>query len=258
VISTNLRILIIDDNKEDRETCMRFLSRDKQVKYEFMEAESAAEGIAELDKNKPDCILLDYILVDMDGLEFLKVYRDKLINTAAAVIFMTGQGNESIAVQAMKNGAMDYIVKDKFNSELLIKTIRDVIEKKYDEISRHEHDVLIQKLYADSIENIREIIRVAGKEKKRLLKLIQKYDTAIQKFPRGTIQKKIIAGKKYGYLLYREENKVKTEYIGPYDSGKILELSKKIDRRKKNEEMRKQAVVNLKAVEKILKNKKLI
>ena len=256
MINDKVQILIIDDSMEDREICKRFLSKDKQVKYEFIESETAAEGIAILDEIKPDCILLDYLLVDMDGLEFMKVYKNSFKNTSVPVVFMTGQGDENIAVRAMKNGAMDYIVKDKFSSELLIKTVRYVIEKHRDEIAKHEHDELIQKLYADSIENIKEITRVAEKEKKRLIKLIQKYDSIIQKLPKGTIQKKTIAGKKYGYLLFRVDGKVKTEYIGPYDSVKIEELSKKIIRRKKYEEMKKQTNDNLKAVEKIIKNKK--
>ncbi len=251
-----VQILIIDDSREDREICKRFLSKDKQLKYEFIESETAAEGITILDDIKPDCILLDYILVDMNGLEFMNVYKNNIKKTAAPVIFMTGQGDESVAVRAMKYGAMDYIVKDKFSSELLIKTVRYVIEKHRDEIAKSVHDELIQKLYADSVENIKEIIRVAEKEKKRMLKLMQKYDSIIQKLPKGSVQKKTIAGKKYGYLLFREGGNVKTEYLGPYDSGKIEDLSKKIIRRKKYEEMKKQTSDNLKAVEKIIKNKK--
>jgi len=54
---------------------------------------------------KPDAILLDFLLPDIDGLEFLDELKNQIGRTSLPVIMLTGQGNEAIAVQAMKSGA---------------------------------------------------------------------------------------------------------------------------------------------------------
>jgi len=53
---------------------------------------------------KPDAILLDFLLPDIDGLEFLDELKNQIGRTSLPVIMLTGQGNEAIAVQAMKSG----------------------------------------------------------------------------------------------------------------------------------------------------------
>lgn len=122
-------ILIVDDCPEDRATYKRYLSRDLDSSYEFLEAESGEEGLDLARQCPPDCILLDYQLPDTDGLEFVAAYKLDLGNQHPPIVMLTGQGNESVAVNAMKLGAQDYLVKGKTTAENLRIVVRNTLEK---------------------------------------------------------------------------------------------------------------------------------
>ncbi len=77
---------------------------------------------------RPDCILLDYQLPDLDGLEFLDRFRAEFAGDDVAIIMLTGHGNETVAVQAMKKGVQDYLIKS-LNSDSLGQAVRAVILK---------------------------------------------------------------------------------------------------------------------------------
>ena len=124
------KILILDDNSIDRETCRRFLTRGAATgSYRFVEHDSL-EGALELAlAEKPDCILLDYHLHDGTGVEFLRQLRSQGGTLDHPVVMLTGTGSESIAVEVMKIGAQDYLVKDRLAPEVLQRTIEAAIYK---------------------------------------------------------------------------------------------------------------------------------
>jgi len=70
---------------------------------------SARDGLAHLAANPVDCVLLDYRLPDADGLECLRTIRQR--HPDLPVVLITGAGSEEVAVEAMKLGASDYLVK---------------------------------------------------------------------------------------------------------------------------------------------------
>src|SRR5687768_2088565 len=104
------RILIIEDNPEDRVLYRRRLAQGREQDYLFWETGSGEEGLRLCHDMAPDCILLDYQLPDLDGLEFLDRLRAGAAAPTFCVIVLTGHGNEAVAVQAMKKGAEDYLV----------------------------------------------------------------------------------------------------------------------------------------------------
>jgi PAS domain S-box-containing protein len=97
--------------------------------YSIAEAAYGEEGLRLCHSEPPDCILVDYNLPDIDGLEFLARLRTEDDGPDVPVVFLTGQGNEMVAVQAMKQGAQDYLVKGSITATDLHHTLHRVIEK---------------------------------------------------------------------------------------------------------------------------------
>ncbi|GAB4537071.1 MAG: hypothetical protein Tsb0014_25470 [Pleurocapsa sp.] len=123
-------ILIIDDCGEDREMYRRYLSREVVFKYQIIEAESGEEGLEQLASIPVDLILLDYLLPDLDGLEFIEELKAKA-DKMPPVIMLTGEGSEAIAVEAMKSGVKDYLVKGNLTSDILINSVKNALQQEY-------------------------------------------------------------------------------------------------------------------------------
>ncbi|HBW23073.1 MAG: hypothetical protein A2X28_04595 [Elusimicrobia bacterium GWA2_56_46] len=100
------RILIVDDDDSIRAVLSRFLIA------EGYSAFSAADGKAALDfveKEKPDIVLLDIYMPVMNGVEVLKELREK--RPEVDVLMITGNADEEVARECLKDGAFDYIAK---------------------------------------------------------------------------------------------------------------------------------------------------
>jgi DNA-binding response OmpR family regulator len=122
-----LRILIVDDSPEDRATYRRRITRDTADKYQFLETSLGEAGIELARKEKPDCILLDYNLPDLNGLDFLDQLRAGESEGTTPVVMLTGQGSETVAVESLRRGAQDYLVKQ-LNSNDLQHVVHRAIE----------------------------------------------------------------------------------------------------------------------------------
>ncbi|HVU19009.1 MAG TPA: sigma-54 dependent transcriptional regulator [Candidatus Didemnitutus sp.] len=99
-------ILVIDDDNEVRYSLNRVLTSQH---YRVQEAASGDEGVAAVKKQAPDVVLLDNRMGGMTGLETLQHIR--AANPKQLVIFMTAFGTAQTAIEAMKFGAYDYVVK---------------------------------------------------------------------------------------------------------------------------------------------------
>ncbi|MBU7585199.1 MAG: PAS domain S-box protein [Nostoc sp. TH1S01] len=124
-----LTIFLIDDCAVDRYIYRQYLQHDRLQSYEILEFETAKQAMTWCEQQTPDVILLDYLMPDGDGLEFLRQLRENLNNKQSAVIMLTGAGDEMIAVNAMKNGAQDYLVKNHFTPKALHSTIHHAVER---------------------------------------------------------------------------------------------------------------------------------
>jgi PAS domain S-box-containing protein len=122
-------ILIIDDSPEDRAAYRRYLLQDDLYTYTILEEEYGENGLELCRLVKPDAILLDFLLPDIDGLEFLRELKTQIGRADLPVVMLTGQGNEAIAVRAIKGGAQDYLVKGTTTPESLRLAIHSVVEQ---------------------------------------------------------------------------------------------------------------------------------
>jgi DNA-binding NarL/FixJ family response regulator len=123
------RILIVDDNPVDRFAYRCFLDRTKSVKYTFFEAELGEEGLELYHKEQPDCVLLDFHLPDLDGIEFLVALQSPTEPHAPQpVILLTGEDNQSAVQATMEQGAQDYLIKGKVTTSNLNQAIQNTID----------------------------------------------------------------------------------------------------------------------------------
>jgi signal transduction histidine kinase/DNA-binding response OmpR family regulator len=127
-MADNRTLVIVDDCAEDRKIYRRYLLKDPHQTYEIFEAKCAEDGLALCQTLTSDAILLDFCLPDMTGLEFLDRLQQQRSNSALPVIMLTGQGDEEIAVQAMKRGAQDYLPKGSLKPDMLQLAVRGVIK----------------------------------------------------------------------------------------------------------------------------------
>jgi PAS domain S-box-containing protein len=112
-------ILLVDDCPEDRETYCRYLLQYKQNAYRLLEADCGEQALLLCSQRFPDAIVLDYLLPDLNGLEVLSELKARWGRDDLPVVMITGQGNEEVAVAAIKGGASDYLIKSKTKAENL-------------------------------------------------------------------------------------------------------------------------------------------
>ncbi len=117
------KVLVVDDEKVIREILADFLSMEG---FSVRTAEDGVAALAELSKGSFDLVLSDLKMPNMGGLELLEAIR--LHSPNVVVVIMTGFGTVETAIDAMKRGAYDYILKP-FKVEEVVHTIRRALEK---------------------------------------------------------------------------------------------------------------------------------
>jgi len=120
-MSEKITVLLIEDDDVDRQAVHRLAGSSCR----FVDAATGLAGLELRRSCEPDCVLLDYCLPDIDGLDLLK----RLSPEETPVVMLTGQGNEAVAVSAMKHGAADYLSKQALGKEALRRTIQNAVER---------------------------------------------------------------------------------------------------------------------------------
>lgn len=119
------KILIVEDSEEDQEFYRRALLKSFTEPFQSYWAEDGAVACQLVEQHNPDVVILDYQLPDLDGLEVIHALRQVMPEEdIPPIIMMTGQGRERIAVEAMKLGISDYLVKGEITAEQLGHSIR--------------------------------------------------------------------------------------------------------------------------------------
>lgn len=143
-----IKILMIEDSLDQARLMQTVLGRTADH-FQIEHVTSAEKGLECLQRSFYDIVLLDYNLPGMDGLQAIVAIKNQSLRIP--IVMVTGQGNERIAVKAMKLGANDYIVKD---AEFL-KTLPRVIQ-------RVAEDSWLQRQLAASERRYRELFEKAS------------------------------------------------------------------------------------------------
>ncbi len=114
-------VLVVDDNAVDRARIRRLLGHGPTL----LEAATAREGVETARTCEVDCVLLDNRLPDHDGIDVIADF----VSRGVPVLMLTAQGNEAVAVAAMKLGATDYLNKASLDAEQLRRGIVQALER---------------------------------------------------------------------------------------------------------------------------------
>ncbi|MBF0194390.1 MAG: response regulator [Magnetococcales bacterium] len=154
------KILVVDGDPEDLKLLTSILQND----YDLIFAENGKEALEKI-KQKPDVILLDLDLPDMDGHEVCKRLKSNKKNQDTPIVFITSQEEEQEAAKSLAMGSIDYISKP-FDPAILQRRIKNQIEFK------NQHDQL-EKLVQQRTAQLSEKVEALGKTENALREAMQ-------------------------------------------------------------------------------------
>jgi DNA-binding NarL/FixJ family response regulator len=172
----HVTVLLIEDNVDFAKLVKIYLSRFDEAEIEVVWRENGRDGIEEAVRNPAiDAILMDYFLPGMNGLEITKELKEK--DVPIPVVFLTVNKDMTLAVEVMKLGVQDYLVKEEISTPILPKTIMAVVEKRKFQKEIAELEVRQKRLEAMQemivgitneisapLKNMKEIVEVLEKE----------------------------------------------------------------------------------------------
>jgi CheY-like chemotaxis protein len=127
-IRTPKKVLVVDDNADYIELVRTILVQSQNPKFDILSAENLAEGLEKLVTDKVDVVLLDMTLPDSNGIDTLRKVLTKA--PELPIVMLTGHADEGLAIQALHEGAQDYLVKGRHEVALLTRAILYAIERK--------------------------------------------------------------------------------------------------------------------------------
>jgi len=140
-----VNMLLVEDNLAEARLLQEILKGTAFKRFDLVHVKRLWEAIAQLHKESFDIILLDLTLPDSQGLESL----DSLVKQAPGlpIVVLTNTNDDELAVQAVRHGAQDYLVKRNINQEVLVRSLRYAIQRKQAaEALREANEILEQRV----------------------------------------------------------------------------------------------------------------
>jgi PAS domain S-box-containing protein len=126
------RVVVIEDNPDDRVEIRRLLLQGSERRYKFVEAETGAEGtrsVLDPTDGPPDCVVLDYSLPDTNAVEVLAALIGPDGLTVCPVVVLTGSTNHEQTRAVLRAGAQDYLGKGWMTAESLTRAVENAAER---------------------------------------------------------------------------------------------------------------------------------
>jgi signal transduction histidine kinase/DNA-binding NarL/FixJ family response regulator len=144
LLPASCTILIVDDSEADRYTYRRYLENTDRFEAQIWDCDSATAALDLCEQTCPNLILLDYLMPELDEIQFLQELAER-VDVVPPTIVITGQGNEIVAVEAMKYGAIDYLIKSQLTPLNLANAIVNAlsIQKLQAQIDRQQQQQIL-------------------------------------------------------------------------------------------------------------------
>jgi signal transduction histidine kinase len=126
--TSTLKILLIEDNLAEARLLQEFIKLTKSQNFSLVHVQKLQDGINQLNSEKYDVILLDLTLPDSQGLASIPQLLKQ--NPSNPIIVLTNTNDEELAIEAVRQGAQDYLVKRHVNPDTLVRSVRYAIERK--------------------------------------------------------------------------------------------------------------------------------
>lgn len=126
--SEQIPILLIEDNIEDRLLVQEMLGLVRHFHFQITSSTNLKDGLSKLSQLIPPAVIADLNLPDSHGIDTFR--RLHQADTKPAIILLTNLDDENLALQAIREGAQDYLVKSELSGDLLVRSIRYAIERK--------------------------------------------------------------------------------------------------------------------------------
>jgi signal transduction histidine kinase len=149
LMEKGLRILVLEDRPTDAEIQLREL-RENGIVHSAKRVETEQKFLLELESWSPDLILADYSLPAFDGLSALLLTRER--SPEIPFIFVTGTMGEEVAIETLKNGATDYVLKQRLSR--LVPAVRRALREAEDLRKRREAEEALRK---ETLERLRAL-----------------------------------------------------------------------------------------------------
>jgi diguanylate cyclase (GGDEF)-like protein/PAS domain S-box-containing protein len=126
--SKPLSMLLIEDDPGFRDFVVQMLSEPGNSVFHIEQSQTLGEGFDVLNREKVDVVLLDLILPDNEGINTFSLIKEK--HPDLPIVILTSLEDEKMAVEAVKNGAQDYLFKMQVKGDVLIRSLRYAVERK--------------------------------------------------------------------------------------------------------------------------------
>lgn len=160
VVAQELHILILEDVPTDAELIERELRR-AGIRFAARRVETQEDFVKALDEFVPDMILADYRLPTFDGLSALMIVRERFHEMP--FIFITGAVGEEVAIDMLKSGATDYVLKDRLGK--LVPAVKRALREARELLQRQRAEEQLRRAAA-AFDNMTEAIVIAGGDRR--------------------------------------------------------------------------------------------
>jgi len=185
--SLSLRVLLVEDNEDDR-LAFRRAFQGSQLACEITECIRGEEALKRLrtDASSFDLVVIDHGLPGMSGLDLCKELLDNQV--PLPLVILTGKGSEELAVEALKAGAGDYMIKDPGRGylDLLPVVLPEVVRRHGDRLARKEAEEELQRIN----EELKNFVHVVSHDLRTPITFIQGYSSLLLEQYQDTLDDK--------------------------------------------------------------------